>query len=499
MATDLSQLITDFYSYFLGLYHEAKTQPPGAAGTQSNAQPAAAQPAAAQPATAQPATTQSGSTATPVGAFIAFESIGTPMTPEMFKLQSGDFDPGLVLQQFTLRANTIPVVDGTSISAPGLLSVDGAYELMLDAAQPLAAVDVEAFGHIKHSAQEVFENAVSNYSIPGLSGQFHPAVPGPPDWPSPTGTTAWTSRSFEQSTTVTVAVPDAPKPPVPPRPLPVWVWRVAPPELTVALKSTQAVVATVPPRPVSAPPAQVLAAHPVLYRPLVTNAIAARAALVTPAEAQAPGPSASPPGHPMLVAATPGTAVHLEAPVVAAAARIGAPTPIATHEPPVATVPPPRVSTPVVIRSDVMALHVQELGQQSTPQTVTSKNFKLSFDYCLVEAKREWMSGSFLTARNWYVPHTKAGEIASGTGESGGSFEVLPVAAIVVQNLVIEADWSHDDTVTLQSSVNFGPFSLVGRTIDQARNTLSCPGMQIVAWVFEPMPRLPPNSDPTMT
>jgi hypothetical protein len=67
-----------------------------------------------------------------------------------------------------------------------------------------------------------------------------------------------------------------------------------------------------------------------------------------------------------------------------------------------------------------------------------------------------------------------------------GSFEVLPVAAIVVQNLVIEADWSHDDTVTLQSSVNFGPFSLVGRTIDQAKNTLSCPGMQIVAWVFEP-------------
>jgi len=121
---------------------------------------------------------------------------------------------------------------------------------MLDAAQPLTAVDVEAFGHIKHSAQEAFENAVSNYSIPGLSGEFHPTVPGPPDWPSPTGATAWTSRSFEQSTTVTVAAPDAPKPPLPPRPLPVWAWRVAPPELTVAFRSTQAVVATVPPRPV---------------------------------------------------------------------------------------------------------------------------------------------------------------------------------------------------------------------------------------------------------
>ena len=153
--------------------------------------------------------------------------------------------------------------------------------------------------------------------------------------------------------------------------------------------------------------------HPVLYRPLVTNAIATRTAVVTTAKAQAAKPSASPAGHPILVAATPSTAVHLQAPVVAAAARTGAPTPIVMRAPPVETVPPPRVSTPVVIRSDVMALHVQELGQQSTPQTVTSNNFKLSFDYCLVEAKREWVSGSFLTARNWYVPHTKACDLAS--------------------------------------------------------------------------------------
>jgi hypothetical protein len=133
------------------------------------------------------------------------------------------------------------------------------------------------------------------------------------------------------------------------------------------------------------------------------------------------------------------------------------------------------------------------MSRSSTPQTITSKSIKLSFDYCLVEAQREWLSGSFVTARNWYVPHTKADEIASGTGAGSGSFEVLPVAAIVVQNLVIEADWPHDHTVILQNSVNFGPLSLVGRTIDQANNALSCKGMQIVSWVFEPMPRLPPS------
>jgi hypothetical protein len=75
------------------------------------------------------------------------------------------------------------------------------------------------------------------------------------------------------------------------------------------------------------------------------------------------------------------------------------------------------------------------MSRSSTPQTITSKSIKLSFDYCLVEAQREWLSGSFVTARYWYVPHTKADEIASGTGAGSGSFEVLPVAAIVVRTL----------------------------------------------------------------
>jgi hypothetical protein len=152
---------------------------------------------------------------------------------------------------------------------------------------------------------------------------------------------------------------------------------------------------------------------------------------------------------------------------------------------------------PTAARSDTIALRVQELSRRSTPQTVTSTNFKLAFDYCLVQAQRPWLSGGFLKARNWYVPHTKAGEIASGTGLGTGSFEVLPVAAIVVQNLIIEADWSRDDIAILHSSVNLGPFSLIGRSIDEVKNTIVCKGMQIVGWVLEPMPFLPPNTDPT--
>ena len=92
MATDLSQLVSDFYSFFLDLYHQ--NTPPLGRGAQPDSQTV---PAA-----------QSPSGAAPARAFIAFASIGAPITPEMFKLQSGEFDRGLVLQQTTLCANLPP-------------------------------------------------------------------------------------------------------------------------------------------------------------------------------------------------------------------------------------------------------------------------------------------------------------------------------------------------------------------------------------------------------
>ncbi len=95
------------------------------------------------------------------------------------------------------------------------------------------------------------------------------------------------------------------------------------------------------------------------------------------------------------------------------------------------------------VRSDVMMLRAAELSQRSTPQAVTAKRLKLSFDYCLVRANRPWVSTGLIAGRNWYIPHTRAGEFATGTGTGtgGGAFEVMPMAALAVKNLVIEADW----------------------------------------------------------
>ncbi len=123
---------------------------------------------------------------------------------------------------------------------------------------------------------------------------------------------------------------------------------------------------------------------------------------------------------------------------------------------------------------------------------------ELSFSYCMVIAKRPWVSGGFLTARNWYIPRMHAGEIASGTGQGPGSFEVMPTAALCVRDLTIAATWSAEERAVLPAITKFGPFSLVGSKLDVAGTSLICRGMQIVGWVMEPMPKLPPNSDPSL-
>ena len=165
---------------------------------------------------------------------------------------------------------------------------------------------------------------------------------------------------------------------------------------------------------------------------------------------------------------------------------------------PVPAPEPSRAAAATFMRSDAMVLHAAELSRRSAPQVVTASSLKLSFDYCLVRAARPWLSTELLEARNWFVPHTRAGEFASGTGIGDGAFEVMPMAALVVKNLLIEGDWSSDETAILSKADKFGPFSLAGRVLAAEKNPLRCEGMQVVGWVFEPMPQLPPHGDPAL-
>jgi len=74
----------------------------------------------------------------------------------------------------------------------------------------------------------------------------------------------------------------------------------------------------------------------------------------------------------------------------------------------------------------------------------------------------------------------------------------MPMAALAVKNLQITAAWSTEERAAAAGFMKLGPFSLVGRTIDRESNAISCPGMQIVAWICEAMPMMPPAADPAV-
>jgi len=128
-------------------------------------------------------------------------------------------------------------------------------------------------------------------------------------------------------------------------------------------------------------------------------------------------------------------------------------------------------------------------------QPTTSKDFKLSFQYCVANISRPWLSGEFLTAANWYVPGLPAGGLARGIYQRGAQrFAFLPTKLVIVKNLTLKAKWSEHDRACARNSASLGPFSLINAQFES--DTLTAPGMQIIAWFCQVVQTLPALADP---
>jgi hypothetical protein len=155
----------------------------------------------------------------------------------------------------------------------------------------------------------------------------------------------------------------------------------------------------------------------------------------------------------------------------------------------------PMASTQMV---EITSLNsVANIATQTTPQPVETPKFTMSFDYCVVQLRRPWLSGDLLATPGWYVPGAHRGDYASGGPANTGPFAVLPTAFIAVKNLVIDAAWSENDAAARTKAGAFGPFSLLGLASDD-KNAMQCPGLQSIAWICSPQPHLPPDSDPSL-
>ncbi len=133
----------------------------------------------------------------------------------------------------------------------------------------------------------------------------------------------------------------------------------------------------------------------------------------------------------------------------------------------------------------------------ASSQPVTSSSLSIAFDYALVSIERPWLSQAFLSARQWYVPGARAGDYSAGLADDNtGTFAYLPTAFIAVKSLCISGFATDQDKTAMSVSDGLGFFSLAQSTHDSA--SIIAPGIQIVAWVCEPMPLLPPDSDPAL-
>lgn len=150
----------------------------------------------------------------------------------------------------------------------------------------------------------------------------------------------------------------------------------------------------------------------------------------------------------------------------------------------------------------------KKILEQSRTESIRSSELSVSFDYCWVNIDRRWFYNPYLQTRNWYIPGFQVGELSqppipnSPTSDSSNpnpnpkAFPAIPIAVLLVKNLRIQANWQAQEFQSVQNSMALGPFSLVGRSIEQGTGAIVQPGMQVMGWVCQVMPALPPSPAP---
>jgi hypothetical protein len=398
--------------------------------------------------------------------FLAFERLGTAVSSDDFRLNAGDaaFNPAIIQQHGATLVNFVAQLDDDGfIAGRGDLSptVTGQYDQILSGAtyggSPPSDAATGLFLDMKGNARRTFDESKASG---GLAEDFWPAAFTPQLWFNDQDPTLWTS--YSSSTGVSTAPPDSSPPP--PRPSPPvllrdWSWRVVTPQAAPQVQAIRTLQAT--------PAAQRFDSE--IYRTQLTTAPSVAAAPVV-------RPAAS-----FLLRSQ-----SLAAVAISSAATAPAP----------AASPPPRPS--VMMRINPLAATTAALSSvvMTLPaEPTSSQDFRLSFDYCVASIARSWLSADFLTAASWFIPGLPAGALAHGQYENGMQrFAFLPVKLLVVKNLAISAQWSEQDRSYAQTSASLGPFSLITKTFEN--DTLTVPGMQIIAWFCQIAPILPSIGDP---
>lgn len=130
------------------------------------------------------------------------------------------------------------------------------------------------------------------------------------------------------------------------------------------------------------------------------------------------------------------------------------------------------------------------IKEKSPSKAIKTNNVSISFEYCLVNVRRKWFNEVMcIINRLWYIPGIKKGSISD---PKIGGLSHLPIAFLAVKNLNISANWDSLDKKQLEKVVSFGPFDINNHNIKE-KGSLSHNGIQIIGWMLQKLPELPPN------
>lgn len=128
---------------------------------------------------------------------------------------------------------------------------------------------------------------------------------------------------------------------------------------------------------------------------------------------------------------------------------------------------------------------------QPPPQAVVAYQYTL-VPLTRIAAGTRWWDDILLSDPGWYVPGRAAGGLLPAP--AAGTVNALPYALLIVRNVVVNSPNQPPD-----GTANLGPVLVSGGTATAGgTEPLGRSGMQAVGLVANPLPSLPPASDPAL-
>jgi hypothetical protein len=148
-------LVEDFYNYFINLYHKAGSHKPGES-------------------------------------ILAFEAIGSSLTPDMFDLNTGEFSQNLAIEQFSNIANNVPILEGNTIVADFSMMVMGSMKSFYFRPK---AFQGQTRPSLSTSTAKLLKSLMEKRgSMLNTGREYWPAVATPADWCAPGSLAGWSHK-----------------------------------------------------------------------------------------------------------------------------------------------------------------------------------------------------------------------------------------------------------------------------------------------------------------